>query len=110
MGIDKEGAERMRAMGKETIYANYLEYHRDRFYGGKKPRKTPGGFCSRYMCLFVILVFFGFLVSSKLSEETWALMDIRGGQEFKVGPADPGLLRDASAGSRGHRSPGKEAI
>jgi len=84
MGIDREGAERMKAMGAEKIKEQFYKHTRAIWEQEGKilPPKKQSSFWGNICCWIFMIIFFVFLIFSKMNEETLSLFGMNSTDKF----------------------------
>ena len=73
MGLDKDAVENLKKLGKEEIEKRFIKNLREQWEKSGKIKKKEnklGNWC----CILFMVLFFGFMVASKMNEETLSLL------------------------------------
>lgn len=87
MGIDSQGAERMKKQGRDNLKKKFYETTRERWEKeGILKKRSSGSFWGNICCIFFMFLFFFFMIFSKVNEEAISLLGINSRSNFTVDP------------------------
>ncbi len=91
MKIDKAGVEQLKKLGREGIEKKYRSHLREQWEKkGKIKKKVDSS--SNWCCILFMVLFFAFMVFSKMNEETLSLLGITDSDKTEVKKIKTGLL------------------